>query len=451
MQERRLKMRKIHLIAIRELNERAKSRSFLLMAALGPLFVLGLIYALFSLGGSEKQHWNVLIMDKTEIMDNKIASKKDPRFTFHFINEFVEYDQFAELEQFQEYDLAVLINEKIISNKQVIVSYRELPSENIQQRLVYHIERRFEEIMVKEFTDLEVSKFREIKQSMSFSFKNTYDPKNEISYKAAWVGYVFGIGILLFVFLFGMTILRGVANEKSNRVVEVLLASVSPRQLLTGKVIGIGITALLQFVLWTTVIAVGLYVFRQTFFPDLLDPTLLVEQMSQDVAQQALDEFALTARSYNDFVDLVYRDIHFTNMLIFFVLFFLGGYFFYGSFFAMIGAAMGSESDGQQYIIPISIVLILSLLSGYYVIYHPETMLAEILGYLPFTSPVIMMIELSKGFSEGTVWQIYLALFILFLSSIILFGVAGRIYKNGILQFGHRLRFGMFLRWLKKT
>ena len=444
-------MRKIQLIALRELKERLTSRSFILMAILGPLFVLGLIYALFSLGGSEKQHWNVLVMDKTEIMENKIAPKTDPRFTFHFINEFVEYDQFAELEQFQQYDLAVLINEKIISNKQVIVSYRELPTEYIQRRLIYHVERRFEEIMVEEFTDLDVSKFREIKQSMNFSFKNTYDPKNEISYKAAWVGYIFGIGILLFVFLFGMTILRGVANEKSNRVVEVLLASVSPKQLLTGKVIGIGVTALLQFIVWTLLIGVGLFIFRQTFFPDLLDPSLLVEQMSQDVAQQALDEFALTARSYNDFVDLVYRDIHFTNMLFFFVLFFLGGYFFYGSFFAMIGAAMGSESDGQQYIIPISIVLILSLLSGYYVMYHPDTTLSAILGYLPFTSPVIMMIELSKGFSEGSVWQIYVALAVLFLSSIFLFGIAGRIYKNGILQFGHRLRFGLLLRWLKKS
>jgi ABC-2 type transport system permease protein len=233
-------------------------------------------------------------------------------------------------------------------------------------------------------------------------------------------------------------------------VVEVLLASVSPRQLLTGKVIGIGITALFQFVLWTAVIAVGLYIFRLTFFPDLLDPSHIVEQMSQDVAQQALDEFALTARSYNDFVDLVYRDIHFPNMLTFFILFFIGGYFFYGSFFAMIGAAMGSASDGQQYIIPISVVLILSLLSGYYVIYHPDTTLAETLSYLPFTSPVIMMIELSKGFTEGNVWQIYLALIILFLSSLLLFSIAGRIYKNGILQFGHRLRFGMMLKWLRK-
>ncbi len=444
-------MRKIQLIAQRELKERISSRSFLLTALLGPLFVLGLVYALFSLGGSEKQHWNVLIMDKTEIMENKIAPKQDPRFTFHFINEFVEYDQFATLEQFKDYDLAVLINEKIISNKQVIVSYRELPSESIQRRLIYHVERRFEEIMVKQFTDLEVSKFREIKQSMNFSFKNTSDPKNEINHKAAWVGYVFGIGILLFVFLFGMTILRGVAHEKSNRVIEVLLASVHPRQLLTGKVLGIGITALVQFVLWGLIIGIGLYLFRQTFFPDLLDPTLLVEQMSQDVAQQALDEFVLTARNYNDFVDLVYRDIHFTNMLLFFVLFFLGAYFFYGSFFAMIGSAMGSESDGQQYIIPISIVLVLSILSGYYVIYNPQTSLAEILGYLPFTSPVVMMIELSRGFSEGDVWKIYFSLFLIFLAGFILFRLAGRIYKNGILQFGHRLKFRLIIRWLKKS
>jgi ABC-2 type transport system permease protein len=442
-------MLKWWLIAQREIAERLRSRSFLLMAFFGPLLLLALLYALFSLGGSEKQHWNVLIMDKYEIMGNKIAPNEDPRFSFEFINEYAEYDQLAELEMFAKYDMAVLINEKILSNKQVIVSYRERPSEQLKGRLIYLLERRFEELMVQEFTDLSVGKFREIKQSMNFSFKNVYDPKNEENQTASWVGYVFGIAILLFVFLFGMTILRGVAKEKSNRIVEVILASVSPGQLLSGKVVGIGFSALVQFVVWIVLVGAGLYFFRQTFFPDWLDPSLIAEQMSQEAAQLMEMELAQNARIYNEFVDLVYRDIQYSNMLLFFMLFFIGAYLFYGAIFAMIGAAMGSESDGQQYIIPISLILVLSGFSGYYVMNYPGSGLTEVLGYLPFTSPVVMMIKLSNGFGPDDSWQLFLSLFILYISSGFAFLAAGKVYKNGVLQFGHRLKLGMFLRWLK--
>ena len=444
-------MNKIWLIAQRELKERLKSRSFIVMATIGPLVVLGLIYILFSIGGSEKKHWKVLIMDKQEILENKLMPNKDPFFDFYFINEFVDYDQFAELPQFQEYDMSVWINEKVLSNKKVIVSYRERPSESLQRRLIYHIERRIEEVMVDEFTDLSVGKFREIKQPLSFSFKNAYDPKNEVSYISGWVGYAFGMFIILFVFLFGMTILRSVSQEKSNRIVEILLAAVSPKKLLSGKILGIGITAVFQVFLWVVVIGIGLFVFRQTLFPNLVDPALIAEQMSDEVAKEAMSEFQLSIRSYNDFVTLIYEKIHFANMLLFFIVFFIGGFLFYGAFFAMIGASMGSESDGQQYIIPISLLLILSLVSGYYVIYYPGGMLANVFSFLPFTSPVVMMINLGNGFAEGTVWQLYLSILILYVLAFFILVMAGRIYKNGILQFGHRLRIGLFIKWLKKT
>jgi ABC-2 type transport system permease protein len=150
------------------------------------------------------------------------------------------------------------------------------------------------------------------------------------------------------------------------------------------------------------------------------------------------------------FVELIYQKIQFSNMLVFFVLFFLTGYLFYGAFFAMIGASMGSESDGQQFIIPITLLLLASLAAGYFVIYFPDSSLSTWFGFIPFTSPVVMMVELSNGFGEGEAWRLYFSLFLLLISSFLMLFLAGRIYKNGILQFGHRLRFGMFLKWIKK-
>lgn len=436
-------MNKTFLIALREFKERIKTRSFLLTAFFGPIILLILTYFLFAVGGNEKKHWNVLVMDKNEILANKLASKTDPLFAFDFFNEFLDYNQFAELNQFQNYDLAVQVNEKVLSNKQVIVYYREMPSEFVQRRLIYNIERRIEEILVKEFTDLDVSKFREIKQSLNFSFRNTYDPKNEINTKASWVGFIFGIGIILFIFMFGMTILRSVASDKSSRVVEIILASVKPNQLLIGKVIGIGLSALVQFLCWIIIIGAGLIMFQKLLFPDIFDPAIVAEQIA--------NTSAFNNPFYNEYVELIYRNIQYSNILFFFTLYFIGGYFFYGSFFAMIGSAMGSETDGQQFILPISIILLFTIFTGYLAIYYPNNELLMYLKFIPFTSPVLMMIELARGFNSTDVWQLYFALFILFISSILLFAVAGRIYKNGILQFGHRIRLKMLFQWLKKS
>jgi ABC-2 type transport system permease protein len=301
-----------------------------------------------------------------------------------------------------------------------------------------------DEVMVEEFTELSISQFREIKQPLSVSFKNVYDPKNETSYVSGWVGFAFGAFIILFIFLFGMTILRSVANEKTNRVVEVVLSATTPQSLLAGKIIGVGLAALMQFLIWVVIVGVGLLIFRQTLFPDLLDPEMVVEQL----AQKSTDQFQLGAAAFNSFVDLIYAQINFTVMLLYFVFFFIGGYLFYGSFFTAIGASMGSESDGQQYVIPISLLLLAALFSGYLAIYFPTSSWTSFFSFFPFTSPVVMMVKLGNGFPEGTVWQLFFSIFILYTTAVLVLFFAARIYKNGILQFGHRLKWRHLIRWI---
>jgi ABC-2 type transport system permease protein len=403
-------------------------------------------YVLFALSGTEKNSYNVLIMDKLEVMDNRLMPQKDDRFNFDFINAFVDYNEFANQEQFQDYDLSVWINEKIFTNKTVIIAYRERPSEQILRKLYFHIERRLEELMLAEFTDLPIQQFREVKQPLNFALKNTYDPKSEVEYRAGWVGYFFGGLIILFIFLFGMTILRSVVSDKANRIVEVILSSVNPRSLLTGKILGIGIAALFQFILWILLIGVGLYLFRQAFFPDIFDPSVVATQLSDELTQgKNLSDLHI----YNEYVDLVYRQVHFINMLSFFILFFIGGFLFYCAIFAAIGAAMGSESDGQQFIIPMVLVMILVFISGYYTIYYPDFLGTKIASFLPFSSPVTMMIKLGFGFSEGSAWQLFFALFILYVSAILVLLLSGKIYQNGILNYGHRINLKRMWRFLK--
>jgi ABC-2 type transport system permease protein len=443
-------MRNSWLIARRELKERIGARSFLLFSIFGPLIILVAAYLLFAFGGEGKQHWNVLISDPTGIMDSKILANEDKSIAYSFANDYIELEEFRDAKQFQPFDAMIEINEKVLSNKTAFIFFREKPSVRMQTRLQFHIERRLEEVMVAEFTNLTVSAFRKIKQPLNIAFRNAYDPLDEASDLRGWVGFFFGAVIFLFIFLFGMTILRSVTLEKSNRIIEVLLASVRPNQLMAGKIIGIGIAAFIQFAIWIVVIGVGLYFLRETLFPDLSDAANMnVAQMTEEVKQQTNDYFFAT-KEYNEFVDLVYERVQFGTMTAYFLLFFVVGYLFYGAFFAAIGATSGSESDGQQFILPIIFILCFALYAGYFALENPESSLATFFHYLPFTSPVVVMVKLSQGYAPGQGYQLFLSLFILLISAIFVLLIAGRLYKNGILQYGHRIKLSLMLKWLKK-
>lgn len=443
-------MRNSWLIAVRELRERMGARSFMMMSVLGPLVILGLIYMLFVLGDQGKQHWDVLIADPTGIMENKIMANEDKSVTYSFADGYIEMEEFRDGKKYQTFDALIEVNEKVLSNKVAFVFYREKPSIRMQTRLQFHVERRIEEVMVDRFTKLSIKEFRKIKQPLNVAFRNAYDPLDESSDMRGWVGFFYGSLIFVFIFLFGMTILRSVSREKSNRIVEVLLASVHPNQLMFGKILGIGIAAFIQFAIWMIVVAAGLFYMREMLFPDMMDASNLV-QMTNDVKDQAQMDQIFAAKEYNEFVDLVYERVQFGTMTVYFLLFFVTGYLFYGAFFAAVGATSGSESDGQQFVLPIIFLLCFALYAGYYSLQNPDSSMATIFHYLPFTSPVVVMVKLALGYEPGQAYEIWLSLFVLILSAIGTLLVAGRLYKNGILQFGHRVRLGMILRWLKKT
>jgi ABC-2 type transport system permease protein len=386
----------------------------------------------------------VLIADPTGIMDNKILVSADPDVTYSFANGYIEMNEFRDAKQYKEFDALVEINEKILSNKLSFVFYRENPSLRMQSKIRYQVERRIEEVMVAQFTDLSIRDFRKVKQPLNMAFRNVYDPMDEASDLRGWVGLFYGALIFAFIFLFGMTILRSVTREKSNRIVEVLLATVHPNQLMIGKIVGIGIAAFIQFAVWMFFVAIGLVLMRNYVFPDLFDPSYVVS-----MGENASDQFFAT-KEYNQFVDLVYERIRFGTMTFYFILFFVVGYLFYGAFFAAIGATSGSESDGQQFVLPLIFLLCFALYTGYYSLENPESGLAALFHYLPFTSPVVVMVKLSLGYAPGHAYEIWMSLIILLLSAAGVLLLAGRLYKNGILQFGHRLRFVLLLRWLKR-
>jgi ABC-2 type transport system permease protein len=441
-------MRSTWLIALRELRERIKSRSFILMALFGPVSILAFTYLLFQYGGEGKQRWSVLIADPMHIMANRITLGNDRALNYTFVSDYVELEEFRDNPAYQKYDALVEINEKILMNKTAFVFYREKPTVRMQTKVQYNVERRIEEVMIEEFTALSVRKFREIKQPLNMAFRDVYDPTDEASDARGWVGYFYGGLIFLFIFLFGMTILRSVTLEKSNRIVEVLLASVSPRSLMAGKIIGIGLAAFIQFAFWLIIVGGGLYFLRLYIFPDALDAsTMNVLQLANEPTQ--LNDW-YTAREYNDFVSLIYDRVNFSTMTSYFLIFFLAGYLFYGAFFAAVGATAGSENDGQQFVIPLLILLCLALYAGYYALNFPDSWVTTLLHYLPFTSPVVVMVKLAQGYAPGQGYQLFISLIVLILSAFLTLTIAARLYKNGILQYGHRVKLRLIIRWLRK-
>lgn len=440
------------LIAMREWRARVGSRSFILLSIIGPIVILALIFALFAFGGEGKQRWKILIADPANLLDNRILTSENNNVEYFFVNDYINVEEFRDAKKLQEFDAVIVLNEKILGNKTGKAYYREKPSERMQTRMQYHVERRMEEVMVDNFTNFSILDYRKIKQPLGLSFFDVYDPHNKASNLTGWVGFVYGALIVIFIFLFGMTILRSITNEKSNRIVEVLLASVSPNQMLTGKIIGIGLAALVQFVIWTLIIGAGLYLMRDTLFPDMLDPANFnIKELTIEASNQSYEEKYFAAREYNEFVELIYNGMRYDVIIPFFVLFFLAGYLFYGALFAGIGASMGTESDGQQFVMPLIFLLGLSLYSGYYYVHYPESSLATFFHYLPFTSPVVVMVKLAQGYEPGHAHEIYVSFVILIVSALALLAISARVYKNGILQFGHRVRLKHLLKWLRKS
>jgi ABC-2 type transport system permease protein len=138
-------------------------------------------------------------------------------------------------------------------------------------------------------------------------------------------------------------------------------------------------------------------------------------------------------------------------MLGYFALFLAVGYLFYGTFFAALGAVSGSESDGQQFVIPLIALLFLALYAGHYALNNPTAELTSWFSYIPFTSPVVCMVKLAQGYPEGQGYLIYVSFLILLVSAMLVLWAAGRLYKNGILQFGHRLGFKQLFKWISRA
>lgn len=413
-------MSKFLLLTKREIQERLAQKGFWYMLVLGPLVLLLLLVAILKAADEGKQELKVLIADPGQIMAHRLMAQEEKNIHYYFIDDYLEMQEFQQAKAYQEFDVLLELNEKVLNNKKCFVFYRDQLGLDARMQLKFQVEKRMEELIASQHSTLTEQAFRQIKQGFVFDFRDLKDPKNESKEANAWAGFIFGAFILFFVGLYGMTIFRATVREKSNRIVEVLLASVRPEQLMLSKITGIGLVALLQLLGWAVFLSLGLFFLQQTVFLDVFDPSNWGEAGPQRL---------------NPLSSLVFEQLNLPFLLLHFILFFAASFLFYGSLFAVLGARSSADADGQQFLLPLIFMVAFGIFSGIYAIYYPNTTLTEVFTYLPFSSPVLALISLTKGATMMGYTTIMLSLLILLGAALLLLKLAGKWYKQHILKF----------------
>lgn len=267
------------------------------------------------------------------------------------------------------------------------------------------------------------------------------------------LGMFAGILIYFFIFLFGSQVMRGVIEEKTSRIVEVIISSVKPFQLMMGKIIGVGLVGLTQFLLWVIltfgIVTVVTTTLTKKTGSESATQNFLQQNPSVNAAQLDLPDTLKKGSSsdMNEALEAI-NSIDFPVMIGSFLFFFIFGYLMYAALFAAIGGAVDSESDTQQFMLPITIPLILAIIMAQFVIQNPEGPVSFWMSIIPLTSPVIMMIRIPFGVP---VWEVILSMVFLVLGFLGTTWLAAKIYRTGILMYGKKINYKELWKWIRYT
>jgi ABC-2 type transport system permease protein len=271
---------------------------------------------------------------------------------------------------------------------------------------------------------------------MKFSGEDTIKGINEM--KVA-IGGIFGYLIMMFIVIYGNFVMRSVIEEKTSRIIEIIISSVKPYQLMMGKIIGNSLAGILQFAIWAILGGVLLFGISTIFGIDAgaqasVDPAMM---------SKVQEGFGVTLQSYiKEFFNLPLA-----TLISCFIIYFIGGYFLYSSFYAAIGAAVDSETDSQQFLLPIIMPLVLGVYIGFFtVINDPHGTIATVFSIIPLTSPIVMLMRIPFGVPA---WQLILSISLLFATFLGVVWFASKIYRVGILMYGKKPTWRELYKWLK--
>lgn len=441
-------MNKIGLIIWREFITRVRKPSFLIMTILGPVLIVGAIMSTVFLAMQESGPQNVVVIDRPGLLTNKLKESEDIRFFYE------SHEMSDSIFKASPYTTMVDVNEKVLENNTVQLFYKDLPSQSVQNYLSAEIEKALEkEKLAVNHVDPET--YQRIKTALQIQlFDIDKGGKRSYDQVKAGLGFAFGYLIFIFIFLYGVQVMRGVMEEKQNRIVEVLISSVKPFQLMMGKIIGIAMVGLTQFLLWILISGIlgtiGLSLAKDKMAKAAMDQA--PGQVSVQIQQQmGMDHEAAKASEDAEQMNMMFQiwdELPVTMIVLLFLFYFLGGYLLYSSLFAAIGAAVDSETDTQQFMFPITIPMMIAIFIAQTAVYNPDGPAVFWSSIIPFTAPVVMMIRIATGNAFEHPWHLFLSMALLVGTFIFTTWVAGRIYRTGILMYGKKVSWKELGKWL---
>ena len=438
----------IGTVILREWRTRVMKRSFLLGTLLLPVLAVGFIAATVLLTKGTESHHIVLVEDAPGLITRPDAATGQfvPRcpgcfperenLEFRFVREAPADSTWLA----QGHTVLVEFDESVLQNQAGYMVYVKTPGMQAKRDIERDLSKAMEHARVMESTELDWAAYQRLKFDLklvnreSNGAERTKGGGEEVR---GLVGFMFSAVLFLVLVIYGGLILRSVVEEKSSRVVEVLIAAVRPEELLLGKVVGMGCVALTQLLSWSLLSTLSFGLFR--FFYDSGQLTGGIPAPGEVPAD------LMTVMAENSFTSIL-LDINWWLMGISTVAFFIGGYLLYGSLYAMVGGSVQSEQEGQGMVVPIIMPLMFAYFIGGGAMENPEMGALVGLSWFPLTSPVIMLVRVAVG---APLWEVALSWLLLMCTARLVLAMAGRAYRHGVLNDGSRTGWRLLLQWIK--
>ena len=460
-------MNKIGLIIGREYLTRVRKKSFIIMTIIGPVLFAALIVVPAWMSQMEDKSVKQIavieadangqpVPDSLQFFRNVIPDKQNTKFIY--MNNMRLTDMLKTFEA-STYDGVLFLPQTLVSagNKATVEFYYRKPPGVAEEN---HISKSIEDflfnnkLIVKNISAAEIQALKTNISLNRIDWKVWPAKKADVTDVNRGLGYICGFLIYMFIFMFGAQVMRGVLEEKTSRIVEVMVSSVRPFQLMMGKIIGIGLIGLTQFVAWV-VLTFGIATFAQMAMAPKseavkMEQTAAPADIMNNAAQMSqVSPETVTAEADNGIFNNLMGQLGQVNFVLVigaFIFYFLGGFALYGSLFAAIGSAVDNETDTQQFMLPITIPLILGLFVMINSFMNPSGQLAVWFSIIPLTSPIVMMARIPFGVPPLQILASAAALVATFLATTWL---AAKIYRTGILMYGKKITYGELWKWIR--
>ncbi|MDL2296970.1 ABC transporter permease [Bacteroidales bacterium OttesenSCG-928-B11] len=444
-------MGKIQLIIAREYLTRVKKLSFVIMTLLGPILMAALFIVPVYMTNKSQKQVKLVVVDENHYFINSFHDSKNAQFTYRSGN----VDQIKrEALGSGEYDAVLHILESYSGIRSNLYYYKEPPM-NLRSNIENQLDKLLFDKVLQDTFQINPKKFEQIKSGTKshVSMIQTDEHGNTKKHFAGLnrlIGIVLGFAIYIFIFMYSSQVLRSVLEEKTNRIVEVLLSSIKPIQLMFGKIVGVALVGLTQFLLWVifTAFIIGVAMFAK---PDLFTSQIPQSDIPAAMVTPGMDNdleiFALMqeGQGFGEILETFYG-ISFSEIILLFLFYFIFGYLLYAALFASIGSAVDNEADSNQFTMPVTIPLILTLVMIMPIADDPNSSLAWWFSMIPFTSPVGMLVRLPSGVPLP---ELILSMGLMIATFVLCLWFAAKVYKTGILMYGKKITYKDLWKWLK--